>query len=194
MNATNPGGTPAYHTGLQSTGGPQCTAAANVETGAAIAAGKVGRYDQAKNAASCHRIHDFAQPAAFYAHVLTADERARLERNIAGHLGGAKQPIQERFLALLAKVDGGLSERVADGLKQRIPSASGKTPSLTTPALTIVSVKTGTQLLDVLQQRSEEPRPKIAPLPQSPTQESSLRSELKGLEISGAAGQATGET
>jgi hypothetical protein len=163
MNAGNPGGEPAYHTGHPvGTGGPQRTdpaaeSAGSWPVGGGGGAARVGRYPQ--DPAAGGKVDDYAQPAAFWRRVLTEPERGRLVANIVGHLKDAAAGTQARMVDVFTRVDAELAQRVQTGLAAAaagggggggggggLPTA-GKVPSSHLPPLVEVPVKPGTTIL-----------------------------------------------
>jgi len=77
-------------------------------------AGSTGRTEYPK----VDRADDFEQAGLLY-RVMKEDERARLVRNIAGHLGGAHRHTQERQVRHFEKADPEYGQRVAAALRGR---------------------------------------------------------------------------
>ena len=77
-------------------------------------AGSTGRTEYPK----VDRADDFEQAGLLY-RVMKEDERARLVRNIAGHLGGAHRHTQERQVRHFEKADPEYGQRVAAALRAR---------------------------------------------------------------------------
>lgn len=77
-------------------------------------AGSTGRTEYPK----VDRADDFEQAGLLY-RVMKEDERARLVRNIAGHLGGAHRQTQERQVRHFEKADPEYGQRVAAALRAR---------------------------------------------------------------------------
>jgi len=62
---------------------------------------------------------NFTQVGNFYRKVLSEAERARLTKNIAGHLAGAKEAIQKRAVANFAQADPDYGRRIEEELKKQ---------------------------------------------------------------------------
>ena len=73
--------------------------------------GEVYRYDTSED-------HNYSQATIFWNQVLKQDERERLVKNMAAHLGLAKPFIQERMLANCSKVSADLAKMLSAELKK----------------------------------------------------------------------------
>ncbi|CAH1119640.1 unnamed protein product [Phaedon cochleariae] len=107
MCYNNQGSAPNYFP--NSFGGPQNDQVAKSLDPPFAVSGEAYRYDNRDD-------DNFTQARVFYQTVLKKDEQDRLIENVAAHLSGAADFIQERQVKLFRQVDNQLGERVSQGL------------------------------------------------------------------------------
>ncbi|KAJ8673509.1 hypothetical protein QAD02_004771, partial [Eretmocerus hayati] len=106
MSMNNQGGAPNYFP--NSFGGPlECPA---VKSPSYHGGGEIDRHEPVNE-------DDFGQAATFWSKTLKEDERARLVKNMVGHLKEASGFIIERAIKNFSKVDVELGKRLTEGLR-----------------------------------------------------------------------------
>eukprot|EP00920_Eleutheroschizon_duboscqi_P015091 GHVT01034935.1.p1 GENE.GHVT01034935.1~~GHVT01034935.1.p1 ORF type:complete len:332 (+),score=37.69 GHVT01034935.1:605-1600(+) len=73
--------------------------------------------------ADCHPNDDFEQAGNLFRNVMSETERSNLIENIAGHLGNASKPIQQRMVRVFSRADKDYGRRVAQRLGLSPPPA-----------------------------------------------------------------------